>query len=96
MPRYSEGAFAQALKFEKGTDTKFSYTVEKPGTLGKYINNDNYMMIRDLTIKGVLYDTDIEVINRCEALRRLDLSECYVMVSPKTINDKRMSDAALL
>lgn len=90
IPEGSRSTFAigtwekLALK-EKGTKTNFTLTVEKAGELASIFPNTSLESIDSLTIKGFLYDTDFEIIKKCAHLRFLDISHCFVTMSPETL-----------
>lgn len=90
IPEGSRSTFAigtwekLALK-EKGTKTNYTLTVEKAGELASIFPNTSLESIDSLTIKGFLYDTDFEIIKKCIHLRYLDISHCFVTMSPETL-----------
>ena len=66
-------------------------TLKKPGTILSYLSVDSLKYIYSLKIKGVLYETDFEIIKKCTNLQYLDISQTFPTYSPekeKKINDE--------
>ena len=81
---------------EKGEKTHFIFNVKEPGTLHSYISNEQMERGDSLTIIGHLYDTDFETIKLCKKIRFIDLSQAHITISPKTAQEKKEKDEALL
>lgn len=82
---YSIGFWKELGIITKGQKTDYELTITEPGTLALHIDNEMLRTAQSITIKGVLYDTDIEYLNKCKSLKDLDLSMCLVVKSPKTL-----------
>lgn len=74
---------------EKNAITDYEFTIDKPGTLGNYLTFEIAKTIERLTLKGAIYDTDVEYINKCKELTYLDLTCCFVAKSPETIQREK-------
>lgn len=85
-----------ACLFEDGNDGTFEITLEEPGTLDKHITDANALNIESLKIKGLLYDTDFEAINKCKNLRVLDLRQSFPSLSPETLSKNKKTAEALM
>lgn len=85
-----------ACLFEDGNNGTLELTIEEPGTLSKYITDANALNIENLIIKGLLYDTDFEAINKCKNLRSLDLSNTFTCLSPETLSRNKKTASALM
>lgn len=67
-------------------------TLQEPGTILSEISIDKLKSVTDLKVSGILYDTDIKVLNECSSLRNLDLSDALIFNSPETLAEKRRND----
>ena len=86
---YQLGEWKNVVVKKKNANTKYEFLIEKPGTLSKYLTNEIVNSAESLTLKGVLYDTEIEILNDCKGLKFLDISCCYVAKSPQTVEKER-------
>lgn len=89
-------SYWSACLFEDGEDGVYSFNVEKPGTLNKFITDDNALKIENLTVSGILYDTDFTTINKCKNLRYLDLRNSFPCLSPEKIKQNKKNQEALM
>lgn len=81
---------------EKGVESTYNFTVEKPGTLGQFINAENAKRIQNLTISGFLNDLDFKYIRMCKNLKVLDLTYCYTTKSEETAaSEEALSNAIM-
>lgn len=82
------------------TVTEYNITMEEGGTILSHIPLDCIGNVRKLTIKGLLYETDLRIINnKCQLLEYLDLSKAVITYSPKhqkAAQDEREALAAVL
>ena len=92
---YSNSHGNYTCLFEEGINSDFSFDIEKPGTLSDFITDEIAPYIENLTLSGVLYDTDFEVIKKCKNLRTLNLAKTFPCLSPETIAQKQMTAEAL-
>ena len=74
---------------EEGEKSDYVLTIEKAGTLASLLTDEIKNTATSLTIKGLLYDTDLEAFKECPYLRKLDLSQAFVSISPKTLKDQQ-------
>ena len=93
---YTLGAWKRLSVIKEGVSNKLEIEVQKPGTLSQYITDSNADIIRELKIKGFLYDTDFANISKCKYLRTLDLKYAYITKSPKTVEAEKAKTAAIL
>lgn len=84
---FAIGEWAKFSLKEKGEKCSHTITVEKAGTLAALLPDSSCGSTDSLTIKGFLYDTDFETIKKCKHLRFLDLSHCFVTISPETLKN---------
>lgn len=83
------------LTYDPHNNLSYEIKIEKPGTILSYIPVDSLERVENLTIEGVLYETDIEVLNNCINLKYLDLSDAIVVDSPEKINEDLADKKAL-
>lgn len=84
LQHYNTGFWNELGVVTKNQKTDYEITITEPGTIALQIDNNMLRTARSISIKGVIYDTDIEYLNKCKSLQSLDLSMCFVMKSPKT------------
>lgn len=88
--------YISACLFEEGNDGTLELILEEPGILDKYITDANALNIENLIIKGLLYDTDFEIIKKCKNLRSLDLRQSFSFLSPQTLSENKETKEALM
>lgn len=76
-------------------DKTYNIKVENPGTILSYLPVEKLEEIESLTITGMLYETDIKVINKCKRLIYLDLSNAFICRSPEALNNEAKSKEQL-
>lgn len=76
-------------------DKTYNIKVENPGTILSYLPVEKLEEIESLTITGMLYETDIMVINKCKRLIHLDLSNAFICSSPEKLNNEAKSKEQL-
>ena len=68
-----------------GHPISLNITVERPGTIMSQLSQDMFIDVDSLTIKGLLYETDLNIISNCKYLSYLDLSHTYITYSPEEL-----------
>ncbi len=86
---YQLGEWKRLFVKNENTITKYEFVIETPGTLSEFLTDEIIKSVESLTLKGILYDTDIPRLNRCKHLEYLDISCCYVAKSPQTIEREK-------
>lgn len=86
---YSIGYWKELPLKEPTETSEYKFIVEKPGTLNSIITNEIKRTATSISLKGNLYDTDLEIINQCTHLRYLDLSNTFISISPETLKKKQ-------
>lgn len=76
-------------------DKTYNIKVENPGTILSYLPAEKLEEIESLTITGMLYETDIAVVNKCKRLIYLDLSNAFICWSPDKLNSEAKSKEQL-
>ena len=66
---------------------KLSYniTLDSPNSILSKLPLNELSRIDSLTIKGVMYESDLEILKKCTQLTYLDLSQAYTMYSPEKL-----------
>lgn len=67
----------------------YSIKVEKPGTILSYLPVDKLNEIEAVTVTGLLYETDLEVLSECKNLISVDLTNTYICFSPEALKEKK-------
>lgn len=80
---------------EMGEKEKINITVEKPGSILSSLSLKNLSSVESLTITGFLYETDLDIIKQCRALKYLDLSHTYITYSPEFLKKQQADTEAL-
>ncbi len=81
---YNIGVWKRASLREEGASSNFVISVKEPGTLANQLTDQLSASLEELTIEGLLYDTDFAAIQKCKNLRVLDIGRCFVVKSPET------------
>lgn len=87
--QFAIGKWKEMVVREIGAKTAFNFVIETPGTLEKYITDDIVATADSLTLTGIIYDTDIPSLERCNGLRYLDLTKTLILKSPKTQQEEK-------
>ena len=80
---------------EMGEKEKINITIEKPGTILSSLPLKELSSVESLTITGFLYETDLDIIKKCRALKYLDLSHAYITYSPEFLKKQQADTEAL-
>lgn len=88
LQAFNIGAWKRANVKEAGAQSGYTFEVKKPGTLATMLTDAIAPKVESLTIKGLLYDTDLAAISKCKNLRDLDLGHSFICWSPATIKQK--------
>ena len=79
--RYNVGNWKEVHVIEEGAKDTYTLQLDSIGSLKNYINDENAINVRSLTLKGVMDETDFEVIRKCKNLIYLDLTHCFTFQS---------------
>lgn len=64
-------------------------TLKKGGSILSFLNPDELMEIDSLTITGIMYRSDVKIINEMRGLEYLDLSSAFITYSPQEKEENR-------
>lgn len=79
--RYNVGNWKEMHVIEEGAKDTYTFQLDSIGSLRNYISDDNAINVQSLTLKGVMDETDFEVIRKCKNLKYLDLTHCFTFQS---------------
>lgn len=74
---------------EDGIRPSYKFKIEKPGTILSYLPVNDMHKVDSLTISGVLYEYDLDIIKKCQNLRYLDLHNAFVIKSPERYEQEK-------
>lgn len=60
-----------------------SITLKQGGTILSELSLQDLKHITSLTVSGILYESDLQIISKCTSLEHLDLSQTYTTYSPE-------------
>lgn len=86
---YNIGVWKQLRVLEDGASTDFAFDVKEPGTLASLLTDDIKQSVVSLKLRGILYSDDIKLLEDCPNLTHLDISETFIVQSPKELKEKQ-------
>lgn len=92
---HSQNLWNEMNIVQKDAQSSFNITVETPGSILSSLPLKNLSSVESLTITGFLYETDLDIIKKCKALKYLDLSHTYITYSPEFIKKQQADTEAL-
>lgn len=92
---HSQNLWNEMNIVQKNAQSSFNITVETPGSILSSLPLKNLSSVESLTITGFLYETDLDIIKKCKALKYLDLSHTYITYSPEFIKKQQADTEAL-
>lgn len=94
--QYQLGNWKNYVVHEDGEKNNYEFIVEKPGILNQYITDNVIQTAQNISLTGILYDTDIDVLNKCKGIKNLDISKTLILKSPATIQKEEEDSKAFL
>ena len=94
--QYQLGNWKKYVVHEDGEKNNYEFIVEKPGILNQYITDNVIQTAQDISLTGILYDTDIDFLNKCKGIKKLDISKTLILKSPATIQKEKEDSKAFL
>lgn len=85
----------EILTYDPYYNLSYEINIQKPGTILSYIPVDSLERVESLTIEGIMYETDVEVLNNCINLKYLDLTDVIIIDSPEK-NREELADKKAL
>lgn len=87
--REAKSLWPRAIFAEDGKRIDYTFELKKQGTLAECLSEDIKKDIVIIRLKGIIDDTDLEILEQCPKLKVLDLTDCIPVKSQKQIdNDK--------
>ena len=94
--QFQLGNWKNYVVHEDGEKNNYEFIVEKPGILNQYITDNVIQTAQDISLTGILYDTDIDILNKCKGIKKLDISKTLILKSPATIQKEEEDSKAFL
>lgn len=85
----------KSILVDSDEDLKLSITLENGGTILNKIPIDKLSQIKSLKIVGIVYETDLKILNKCKNLETLDLGQAFTTLSPEEWNRQKTNQAIL-
>ena len=92
--RYNVGDWKELKVTEFGVQDAYTFKLDTIGSLKNFINDENALNIRKLTLKGVMDETEFELIRQCKYLTYLDMSNCFTFASVAVAKNKAQAELA--
>lgn len=93
--KFSIGDWKKVVLHEIGENTTFNIVIEEAGKLENYITDDIANAATSLTLTGIIYDTEIPILEKCQGLTMLDLSKTIILKSKETVQKEKQETEAL-
>ncbi|MCQ2050935.1 MAG: leucine-rich repeat domain-containing protein [Bacteroidaceae bacterium] len=81
--------FKQSQIADGESNLEYNIKLEKGGTILSRLPVNDLTKIKSLTITGVLYETDFQIISKCTNLEYLDLSHAFTTLSPEAMASRQ-------
>ena len=92
IAQFKKMGFGSSVLFDADANLDLKITV-KGGSILDQIPLDKINQIRSLTVTGILYESDLEIINNCKNLKKLDLGHAYTTLSSDVMARRRENAA---
>lgn len=79
----------------EGEKRVYDFETVTPGNLSTILPQEAYEAAEQISLKGIIFDTDFDCLLRCKNLVVLDLSECLIIKSPETLQKELDEKKAL-
>ena len=87
--QFVSAGFKSSSIIDGSADLEYNLKLEKGGTILSNLPLNDLTKVKSLTIVGVLYETDLQVISKCKNLEYLDLSQAYTTYSPEAAKQEK-------
>lgn len=94
--RYNVGDWKELKVTEFGVQDAYTFKLDTIGSLKNFINDDNALNIRKLTLKGVMDETEFEYIRKCKYLTYLDMTNCFTFASVEVAKSEAAANLFLM
>ncbi len=94
---YAKSDFWKSTKMEEpGEKLRINITSENPGDFLPQLPNISLLhKIDSLTVTGIVYNTDLNVVKQCRNLKYIDFSNAIIMESPQSAEASKQQAAEL-
>lgn len=79
---------------EDGAQDTYSFQLDSVGSLKNFLTEDIIPNVKKLTLKGVLGETDFELIRKCKNLQYLDISNCFTFEETQAAKERYSEQAS--
>lgn len=92
--KYQIGNWKYLHITEDGTQDTYSFQLDSVGSLKNFLTEDIIPNVKKLTLKGVLGETDFELIRKCKNLQYLDISNCFTFEETQAAKERYSEQAS--
>lgn len=76
---------------EEGAEDTYTFQLDSVGTLHNLITDDICLNIKSLTLKGIMEETEFDIIKKCKNLRYLDMKDCFTFESTEKAKERYLA-----
>ena len=87
--QFVSAGFKSSSIIDGSADKEYNLKLDKGGTILSHLPLNDLTKVKSLTIVGVLYETDLQIISKCKNLEYLDLSQAYTTYSPEAAKKEK-------
>ena len=91
--KYQIGNWKYLHITEDGAQDTYSFQLDSVGSLKNFLTEDIIPNVKKLTLKGVLGETDFELIRKCKNLQYLDISNCFTFEETQAAKERYSEQA---
>ena len=92
--KYQIGNWKYLHITEDGAQDMYSFQLDSVGSLKNFLTEDIIPNVKKLTLKGVLGETDFELIRKCKNLQYLDISNCFTFEETQAAKERYSEQAS--
>jgi len=92
--KYQIGNWKYLHITEDGAQDTYSFQLDSVGSLKNFLTEDIIPNVKKLTLKGVLGETDFELIRKCKNLQYLDISNCFTFEETQAAKERYSEQAS--
>lgn len=94
--RYNVGTWKELRVVEYGANDTYTFQLDSVGSLKNFITDENALNIRKLTLRGVMDETEFELIKKCKYLKYLDMTNCFTFASVEVAKGEAAANIFLM
>ncbi len=85
LANYSIGPWKYLHVTEVGAKTDYEFYIKEPGKIDSFLTEKVMKSAESITLKGILFNSDIKKLCQCKNLRKLDISQTFILQSAKEL-----------